>query len=202
MNDHALPVITMEPTMSPGELRCLWEQLEASTTYVEFGSGYSTAMALASKTQSVHVIESDPQWIRRLQIREDVTNGERSGRLVFHYINIGPVRQLGAPADVGTWPSWRRYYSHIWHALGDAVPEVVLVDGRFRVACALGAIRHLGPDTSIVIHDFNDRPAYHEVLQYADVIASVDTMVVLRPHATFDWPAMCDAAIRYSLDYR
>jgi hypothetical protein len=188
--------------MSVGELNCLWERLEASTTYVEFGSGYSTAMALASKTQRIHVVESDPEWIRRLQIREDVTKGERSGRLVFQHVDIGPVRQLGAPADIRTWPSWRRYYSDVWAALGSTIPDVVLVDGRFRVACALAAIRFVSPDTRIVIHDFNDRPAYHEVLQYADVVTSVDTMVVLKPHARFDWRAMCDAAIRYSLDYR
>lgn len=188
--------------MSERELNCLWAQLQSSTTYVEFGSGYSTALALASAAAQVHVVESDPGWIRRLQIREDVSIGERQGRLAFHHVDIGPVRELGAPADIRTWPSWRRYYTDIWTALGATTADVVLVDGRFRVACALSAIRHAGPQTCIVIHDFNDRPAYHEVLQYADIVASVDTMVVVKPHASFDWNAMCDAAVRYALDYR
>ena len=60
---------------------------------------------------------------------------EKSGQLVFKLVDIGPVIEWGKPANAEHIASWPAYFLSIWSEL-DALPGVILVDGRFRVACA------------------------------------------------------------------
>ena len=50
-------------------------------------------------------------------------------------------------------------------------PDVVLIDGRFRVACFLYALIHTKPGTVIIFDDYADRPEYHVV---EEVISPVE----------------------------
>ncbi len=59
-------------------------------------------------------------------------------------------------------------------------PDLVLVDGRFRVACALQAIVNTMPGVEIMIHDFFARQHYYDVLHFADIVDCADNLVVLR----------------------
>jgi hypothetical protein len=72
-------------------------------------------------------------------------------------------------------------------------PDLVLVDGRFRVACVLQALLTV-PTARILVHDFWQRPAYHIVLQYTTVLDRADTMVLLQR-----MPSVDDAAIEAQL---
>ena len=58
--------------------------------------------------------------------------------------------------------------------------DVVLVDGRFRTACALQAWFVSANSTVVIIHDWTDRRQYYIVLDYFDVVEQVDSMIVLR----------------------
>ena len=55
-----------------------------------------------------------------------------------------------------------------------------MVDGRFRVACALQTLLVTKPTTTIMIHDFFKRPHFHHILKYTDIIDCQDNMIVLR----------------------
>ncbi|MWL75401.1 hypothetical protein GQM09_34035, partial [Escherichia coli] len=63
----------------------------------------------------------------------------------------------------------------------DKAFDLILVDGRFRVACTLNAIRQTLAqqknidDTVIFIHDFWNRPDYHPVLTFLDVQEKVES---------------------------
>ena len=59
--------------------------------------------------------------------------------------------------------------------------DVVLVDGRARVACALTALPLLSAQGVVVIHDFTWRPYYNAVLEAFERVQTVGTLVVLRP---------------------
>ena len=48
--------------------------------------------------------------------------------------------------------------------------DAALVDGRFRVACALKLLPFLTQDSVLFMHDFWRRPMYHAVLDFHDVI--------------------------------
>ena len=63
----------------------------------------------------------------------------------------------------------------------DEVADVAL-DGRFRVACCLKCFDIIHPNCLIVFDDFLDRPQYHVVLDYYDVVEKTtdNRMVILR----------------------
>ena len=64
--------------------------------------------------------------------------------------------------------------------------DFVLIDGRFRVRCALELIRR-GIDATVFIHDFWTRPHYHVVLDFFDQVETIENTIGLRPkQANFD----------------
>ena len=67
--------------------------------------------------------------------------------------------------------------------------DVAFVDGRFRVACALRALRHVAPGVGVVVvHDWTERPAYGDALKpFYDVVEVADRLAVLTPKLAVDW---------------
>jgi hypothetical protein len=53
------------------------------------------------------------------------------------------------------------YFEGIW--TGQVTPDVVLIDGRFRVSCFLTSILRAQPGTAIIFDDYVSREFYHVV---------------------------------------
>jgi hypothetical protein len=81
---------------------------------------------------------------------------------------------------------WRRYPDAI-AALGPARFDVVLIDGRFRVACALRALAFVDAASVVAIHDWgipiapNRERTYDAVLEFYEEVERADSLMVLRP---------------------
>lgn len=73
-----------------------------------------------------------------------------------------------------------------WQIVDTDTLDVVLIDGRFRLACIMQAVMNVRPDTLIVVHDFWNRPAYHLALNYLDVVARVDSLGVFVRKADYN----------------
>ena len=58
--------------------------------------------------------------------------------------------------------------------------DMALVDGRFRIQCALKLLPYLTNDSVLVLHDFWIRKPYHKVLEYYYVIGYARSVVALR----------------------
>lgn len=128
--------------------------LEKSSSYLEFGSGESTLLADKTGIARVTSIETDSAWVERLQ-------GMVSNRTTVHYINLGPVGRWGRPISYEYRDSFLDYCEAPFS--GNANPDLVLVDGRFRVAAFLTALLRTEPGTQIVFDDYVSRPEYHIV---------------------------------------
>ena len=94
-----------------------------------------------------------------------------------------PVKPQGWGYPVGNpkqWPS----YSNAITQIGDDVKklDVVLIDGRFRVACALKIHSLIRDDCVVLFDDFMNRPFYHVVLDYYEIVKHTPNkhMVVLK----------------------
>ena len=57
--------------------------------------------------------------------------------------------------------------------------DVILVDGRCRAMCAYMAKYVLKDDGYLLFHDFNNRPYYHGILKYYEIVDSAETLAVL-----------------------
>lgn len=83
----------------------------------------------------------------------------------------GATGAFGTPAAGADPATFARYSGALAAELGPrGAADAVLVDGRFRVACALAALRHVRPGGVLMVHDW-DRGAYHApVLEFYDVV--------------------------------
>ena len=52
--------------------------------------------------------------------------------------------------------------------------NLVFIDGRFRVACCLKCYDIINDNCLIIFDDFLDRPKYHVVLEYFDIIEKTE----------------------------
>ena len=182
--------------MTDAEVGVLRECFSKASSLVEFGSGGSTQLAGRSPSlRRIWSVESDPAWIVRLRGVPDVAQAEAGGRLRFMHADIGPTGDYGRPLDASAQVRWPGYHQTVWTDPATVEADLVLVDGRFRVACALEAIHRCRPHTILLFHDFWNRTPYHPVLAFTDWLGSCDSLAILRRKPDID-PLKLDAVRR------
>ncbi|WP_368413859.1 hypothetical protein [Falsiroseomonas sp.] len=206
----APPVIGL-PYMSTSELALLRQLVAGLQAYSEFGIGGSTRLAIESGIQRVVSVESDKAWLDAAATNPLLAAAVADGRLSLLHGDVGPTRAWGAPSDPQTKHLWPGYWQRPWAIWSEErrMPDLVFVDGRFRVACALAALdfaRSFGAAPEqyrVVIHDFSSkREYYNPVLQFFDVVDRAESLVVLKAHAAIAASALCEALSQFSLDTR
>jgi hypothetical protein len=183
------------PRMSAPEVALLKRHLKGARSLLEFGCGGSTVLAAGLGIERIASVDSDPAWLEQVARHPKVRAIHFKGR----YADIGPIGLWGKPRRSAYAHRWPAYSSAIWGEL-DAIPDVVLVDGRFRVACCLQALLHAGPKAKIIFHDFWDRPQYHTVLGYMECLGRADTLAVFKAKERVDWKALAQDLARHLLD--
>ena len=156
------------PKMTRSETRLLYKYVAGKDLFLEFGSGTSTLFAAATGVKCIISVETDPLWIARLRCDDRLKGADVS----FLHADIGPTERYGNPADESRRANWPNYSRLPW----PAKPSVTLVDGRFRVACALTAALHT--DQPILVHDYFGRPAYEAIERNLNLIDKADTLAV------------------------
>lgn len=182
------PRVPSQPHMTEAEIGLFRRALHGCSRYLEFGAGGSTGFVLASGVTNIVSVESDPEWVSALRSMGPLADAIATGKLHLLHGDIGPVGKWGYPAGTANKSLWRQYPNApwpVWEKLG-AAPQLVLVDGRFRVACALRtALWFLttgrGSDVNILCHDLGpERPGYESIFNWFDPIERVDTLAFAR----------------------
>lgn len=164
--------------MSKKEKSIFDKAVKESRHYIEFGLGGSTIRALQKSKTIIYTVESSADWIKYMRAYLFVSFFEKKKRLTIFPVNIGPVRDWGYPASADFKDSFESYSSDIFRFIDSKLIDLVLVDGRFRVACTLKTILecHENKNMRILIHDFWSRPHYHVVLKYLSTVNRADTI--------------------------
>jgi hypothetical protein len=178
------------PRMSPAELTLL-ERLMANGTsrYMEFGAGGSTLLAIKHNIPLVVSIESDLRSAQAVSSHPSVAPRVSNGSAIIIHADIGPTKEWGMPVSVDSarlWPAYIRLAWAEWDRLG-ALPDLVLVDGRFRVAVCLSIVLACSltgdgsADPTVVIHDVvPSRNSYRKIFEFFDSVEAVESLRVLR----------------------
>ncbi|SHI73293.1 hypothetical protein SAMN02745194_00972 [Roseomonas rosea] len=179
------------PHMTAAE-RQLFERIlgKGRRRYAEFGTGGSTLLAARQGFDMMVGVESDPAWAKAVSEDEEVAAVIAAGRASILHADIGPVGAWGAPVDrtaVRPWPNYIARMWQEWDRIG-SFPDLIFVDGRFRVACCLSAAllaaanRGRYPEPLVMIHDTGERrPNYDHALEYFHVEEQVGTLRVMSP---------------------
>ena len=189
------PVDVTRPRMTDREIDRYTALLAGARTVIEYGTGGSTLLALGAGVSRLISVETDLGWIGMLRDVPAVAEAERQGRLTFVHVDIGRVGKWGKPVDDSGAARYAAFASAPWSRC-DA-PDVVFIDGRFRVACALETLLRSGGSTRLAFHDFWKRPQYHVVLPFVDCIDRVDSLAVFKRQASFNENAATQLLERY-----
>ncbi|PHK94773.1 hypothetical protein CR162_11490 [Pseudoroseomonas rhizosphaerae] len=188
--DEPLPageaVVIGPPRMSRAELALFRDVLgRGHARYSEFGMGGSTLEAVRGAFRTVVAIDSDERWVRAVRQHPEVAAARRAGRLSVLHARVGPVGAWGKPSDPGTIRTWPRYVGTAWAewARRGEKPDLVFVDGRFRVACALSALLACPDDPpTLMVHDMTESRlrGYGGILRFFETVEQAESLRVLR----------------------
>lgn len=172
-----MPNIAM-PHMSERCISALAEYLKKASTYLEFGMGGSTILAAKIGVPNIFSVDSSQEWVN--SVTAQIAQISLKGKVQLLYANVGPTGAWGYPLNSDSVINWPAYYSGPWRAVRSAglQPDLVLVDGRFRVACFLYSLLHLKQGATVLWDDYANRPEYHVVEQFLQPSAYHDEMAV------------------------
>jgi hypothetical protein len=192
------PARALKPAMTPEEIVILQFAANSRQCAIEYGGGGSTFSLLEAGVRRLVTIESDPAWVHKLREHELLRPEIESGRLVVHHADIGPTRKLGYPEDRSRINEWSTYWQSAWELVNPGDVDLVVVDGRFRVACALNAILKGSQDLTVVVHDFWKRPKYDVLLRYFHCACRAGSTAVLVPKGDIKRANVKEALRRYA----
>ncbi|MBV7486221.1 class I SAM-dependent methyltransferase [Bordetella sp. BOR01] len=191
------------PYMEEAGIALLRERLSGVRTYLEYGSGGSSLMAAKANVRRIYSVDTDKQFLQAVRQRLENENVPRR-RYVPVYVDIGPTGAWGRPKDDSHAALWPRYCGEPWRKLRRAgeEPELILIDGRFRVAAFLMSILMAKPGCIILFDDYFIRPYYHIIEHYLKPTWQAGRMAefIVQPLAERD-QALIDM-MAYSTDSR
>jgi hypothetical protein len=170
----------MEPHMATNDKLMFYKYLDKSTIYFEYGSGGSTHQAsIRNNIVKIYSVESDNKWY------ENIKQIVNSDKLTYFYNEMDTLHESwGYPGPNSTFKQHIKYSNYIT-TLSDLEQrsiDLILIDGRFRVACCLKCFDIINMECLIAFDDFLNRPKYHIVLDYYDIVdKTIDNrMVIMR----------------------
>lgn len=161
--------------MANNDKKMFYKYLDKCVNYFEFGSGGSTYQASIRKNiKKIYSVESDLEWHNKLKtlIKNDNIH------FIYNEMDTKP-NTLGYPGPKSTSIQKVNYSNHIKESKNI---DLVLIDGRFRVACCLKCFDIIDDKCFIAFDDFLNRQQYHIVLNYYDIVEKTkdNRMVILR----------------------
>ena len=158
-------------TLPEAEAALITAAYAGAEVILEYGSGGSTVLA-TDLGKRVTAVESDQDWAQMTQAWFH-HNPPAKGAATVVWCDIGPTREWGHPVDDRAWKRFSRYPLEVWDLAEFAHPDVVLVDGRFRVGCALATAYRITRPVTLYFDDYVNRPRFHEVEKFIGAPAQV-----------------------------
>jgi hypothetical protein len=151
--------------MTLEEASSLLGRILGAERYIEWGSGGSTELVAylilaghLGRNFRAWTIESSRSWLMHLRSRSRlIYQAEATGQLQLLIGDIGPTGHLGWPVKRPSHTVAKRYVNAI-DTIGLINADVILVDGRYRLACMLSALKYMEFDDILLLHDFAIRP--------------------------------------------
>ena len=162
MTDILLPVGEFSRpalTFPEAEAAAVTAAYQTADVILEYGSGGSTVLAGEMPDKTVFSVESDPQWALDLQGWFGLNPPQSPVHV--HAVNIGPTGDWGAPVNQRGWRRYHQYPLSVWDRDDFQHPDVVLIDGRFRLACLLAVVHHITRPVVALFDDYRNRKPYH-----------------------------------------
>ncbi len=175
--EHTEPPAFWSPEMTfPAAVRAYVEaRYRAADVILEYGMGGSTAFAAGLPGKTVLSVENAKPFYENMVAY--FANVPPKAKVVLHHQDVGRTKAWGFPADASGWPRYHDYPMSIWRHPDFVQPDLVLIDGRFRVGCFLATLFLTEKPVTVLFDDYTKRGYYHLVERYAPRVETVGRMV-------------------------
>ena len=150
---------------------------EKTERYLEFGAGGSTLTAAYCDVREIVSLDNAAAWQKKVG-EHAIWNKTRSHVQQLH-VGLGEVGSYSRPITNDSFADFI-HYSHGALRYTQGTFDVILIDGRFRVASALVSMQRMRGDSALFIHDYTARSAYRVLEQVLDIEDRVGTLVQFR----------------------
>jgi len=148
-------------TLPHAEAALVRAEYSAAQTILEYGSGGTTVFAAGLSGRRVYSVEADAAWAKKMADWFNINPPQ--GHVILHLADIGPTKDWSHPVDNRAFAQWPGYAISVWDRPDFTHPDVVLVDGRFRLACALTTLFRITRPVTVLIDDYIDRQGYKRI---------------------------------------
>jgi hypothetical protein len=148
-------------TLPSAEAAAVAEAYASANIILEYGSGGSTVIAAEMDGKTIFSVESDASWVAGFQSWFAANKPKATVHL--HVVDIGQTAEWGAPVSQRGWRRYHHYPISVWDRDDFVHPDVVLIDGRFRLACFLTTLYRITRPITVLFDDYRNRPVYHRV---------------------------------------
>lgn len=188
--------------MPPQAQDVVSELLAKSKCFLEYGAGGSTILAAARGVNHIYSVESDQAFFQ--DIERQISEINTKSKFYPVYVNIGKTGKFGYPEDKSKVKAWPNYPTQPWELLSEKghTPDLILVDGRFRVACFLASLLSCQAGTYLMFDDYYDRPHYHVAEKYAKVVRKAGRLAIFMLENSFNCSSAAFDLAKYSVDTR
>jgi hypothetical protein len=152
-------------------------------------------------------VESDRHFLKSVEHACSPRNLDSEPDLsVFIHADIGPTGTWGKPLfpSIPRPSRWKSYPYAPWVTLGHEFrSDLILVDGRFRVACALMvALQQQDSPWLLMFDDYSERREYWVTADFLRLKERCGRMAIFEPLSRMDHKAASLALDHYSRDWR
>ena len=151
--------IKCKPHLVNEELTAFLSLLTKDTIYFETGSGCSSVIAkyYAKKT---YAVEGSIKYYKI-----GIKNGLKD---IIMFKNLKPDKLdwsfPGKKSNLNIWKNYFQSYKKEYNA------DVILIDGRFKVATAMDIFDKIRDDTIVLLHEYYERPSYFILEKYYNYV--------------------------------
>jgi len=139
--------------------------LPSVENYFEYGCGKSTEYLYKFSDANIYSVDTSQEWANKIQ---SLSKNREDNRLNVKWVDVGPVIDWGTPASFEKRQNFAEYANWFWGLGVD--PDLVVIDGRFRVYCFLTSVKFAPVGTKIIFDDYADRLSYHVAEEFLSVI--------------------------------
>ena len=154
---QALPARAAEAAALPAKAAAPEDLYSVSKCVLDYGA---TAASLRLAKGFVMAVTSDPLEARALAQALPAEKG------LVHHADIGPVGEWGRPIGRSQSQSFHLYPSAIWDHPRFRTPDLIVLRGRFRLACFLTAMARLESPATLLFETYEKRKKYHWIERY------------------------------------
>lgn len=151
-----------ELTFSPQCSEYIARMYPKHEVILEYGAGGSTLLA-AKAGKKVITTETDPRWL--IELMGAYKEQQLPGDIIPIWSDIGDTKAWGYPKDDSQFHSWPDYPQKAWRFCEEhnLTPDLILIDGRFRVASFLTTCVNVSKATTVLFDDYVERDHYHSI---------------------------------------